>query len=97
MKASIERSKLMNALSHLHGVVERRNTIPILSNVLIEVKSNLLLLTATDMEIEAVESIPCEAEQKGTITASAHMLHDIVKKLPDDMIVQLESIEGNKL
>ena len=51
MKAIIEKKKLMQSLSHLHGVVEKRNTIPILANVLIEAKENILSLAATDMEI----------------------------------------------
>lgn len=97
MKATIERAKLMNALSHIHGVVERRNTIPILSNVLIEVKNNILLLTATDMEIAEIESTDCNSEQNGSITTPAHMLHDIVKKLPDGSYVEIESLEGRKL
>ncbi len=97
MKAKIERIKLMNALSHVHGVVERRNTIPILSNVLIEVKKDRLFLTATDMDIAEVESLGCATQQEGSITAPAHMLHDIVRKMPEENFIELEILEGGKL
>ena len=97
MKAKIEKNKLMIALSHLHGVVEKRNTIPILANVLLEAKGKVLSLAATDMEIAEIESLTCDISQEGSLTASAHILHDIVKKLPEESLIELESIEGNKL
>ena len=97
MKAKIDKKKLMLALSHLHGVVEKRNTIPILANVLLEAKDNTLSLAATDMEIAEIESISCEILQEGSITTPAHVLHDIVRKLPDNSIINLESNEGKKL
>ena len=97
MKAKIKKNELMVALSHLHGVVEKRNTIPILANVLIEAKGTVLSLAATDMEIAEMESLTCEIFQEGSLTASAHILHDIVKKLPDQSLIELESTEGNKL
>ena len=97
MKAIIEKKKLMQALTHLHGVVEKRNTIPILANVLIEAKDNFLSLAATDMEIAELQKVSCEIEQNGVITTPAHVLHDIVRKLPDNALVELESFEGKKL
>ena len=97
MKAKIKKDKLMKALSHLHGVVEKRNTIPILANVLIDAKGETLSLAATDMEIAEIESLNCEISQEGSLTASAHILHDIVKKLPEESVIELESVEGNKL
>jgi len=97
MKAKIKKNNLMTALSHLHGVVEKRNTIPILANVLIEAKGKTLSLAATDMEIAEIESLTCDISQEGSLTASAHILHDIVKKLPEDSIIHLEGTEGNKL
>ena len=84
MKVSLERSALLTALQHVHSVVERRNTIPILSNVLMEAKEDGLFLTATDMDISVVENIDnskAEVMQLGTITTSAQMLYDIVRKL----------------
>ncbi len=97
MKAIIEKKKLMQALTHLHGVVEKRNTIPILANVLIEAKDNSLSLAATDMEIAELQKVSCEIEQNGVITTPAHVLHDIVRKLPENAFIELESFEGKKL
>tara|TARA_Y100001935_G_C17287316_1_gene501134 strand:- start:290 stop:1405 length:1116 start_codon:yes stop_codon:yes gene_type:complete len=97
MKAKINKKKLMLALSHLHGVVEKRNTIPILANVLLEAKDNTLTLAATDMEIAELESITCSILQNGSITTPAHVLYDIVRKLPDSAEILLESLEGKKL
>ena len=97
MKAIIEKKKLMQALTHLHGVVEKRNTIPILANVLIEAKDNFLSLAATDMEIAELQKVSCEIEQNGVITTPAHVLHDIVRKLPENALIELESFEGKKL
>ncbi len=97
MKATIEKKKLMQSLSHLHGVVEKRNTIPILANVLIEAKDNTLSLAATDMEIAELQNISCKVEQVGSITTPAHVLYDIVRKLPESALIELESEEGKKL
>ena len=97
MKAKIKKKKLMQALSHLHGVVEKRNTIPILANVLLEAKDKIISLAATDMEIAEIESISCEVLQEGSITTPAHVLYDIVRKLPEASEIELESKEGKKL
>ncbi len=97
MKVKIDKKKLMLALSHLHGVVEKRNTIPILANVLLEGKDKTLSLAATDMEVAEIESVNCDILQEGSITTPAHVLYDIVRKLPDESLVELESTEGKKL
>ena len=89
MKTIIERSDLLKALNHVQSVVERRNTIPILSNVLLEAENGVLGLTATDLEIEMRERVEAEVAQPGAITAPAHMLYDIVRKLPDGAQVEL--------
>src|SRR5690606_9924294 len=83
MKLTIERSALLRSLAHVQAVVERRNTIPILSNVQIEAESDTLGLTATDLDIAIVEQVPCSVDQPGSTTAPAHTLYDIVRKLPD--------------
>ena len=83
MKITIERAAFLKSLNHVQSVVERRNTIPILSNVLLEAKDDQLSLTATDLDIEIVETIGSSISQPGTITAPAHTLYDIVRKLPD--------------
>ena len=89
MKTSIERESLLKCLSHIQSVVERRNTIPILSNVLLSAASNELKLTATDLDIELVETVPCKAKGEGATTVPAHMFHDIVRKLPDGSDIEL--------
>ena len=83
MKVSIERAQLLKAMSRAQGVVERKNTIPILANVLLEAEGNEVSLRATDLDIEVIEKIPAMVEKAGAITVSAHMLHEIVRKLPD--------------
>ena len=90
MKLTIERAALLHALGHVQSVVERRNTIPILSNVLLEAKGDRLGLTATDMELAIVEQVAAEVAQPGAVTVSAHTLYDIVRKLPEGSQVQLE-------
>ena len=100
MKFSIDRSALLIALQHVHSVVERRNTIPILSNVLIEAKEDGVYLTSTDMDIAVIEKIDLgksEVTQLGTTTTSAQMLYDIVRKLPDNIKVELLSEKNDRL
>ncbi|MBK6702908.1 MAG: DNA polymerase III subunit beta [Caulobacteraceae bacterium] len=90
MKLSIERSALLKALNHVQSVVERRNTIPILSNVLLSAQGDSLKLTATDLDIEIAESASAEVERGGQTTAPANYLYDFVRKLPDGSAVKLE-------
>ena len=89
MKLSIERVTLLKALSQAQSVVERRNTIPILANVLIEAEGNQVSLRATDLDIEVVDRAPAMVERPGATTVSALMLHEIVRKLPDGALVSL--------
>ena len=89
MKTTIERSAFLKALNHVQSVVERRNTIPILSNVLLEAENGVVTLTATDLGIEVRERVEAEIAQAGAITAPAHMLYDIVRKLPDGVILDV--------
>lgn len=90
MKVTIERSVLSKALGHVQSVVERRNTIPILSNVLLQAQGGALTLTATDLDIEISEEAPADVAQEGATTASALTLFEIVKRLPDGAQVRLE-------
>lgn len=87
MKFSITRADLLRSLNHVHSVVERRNTIPILSNVLISATDDVLSLTTTDMDLEVVESVPAKVEEPGSTTVPAHTLYDIVRKLSDDAVI----------
>ena len=95
MKATIERATLLKSLGHVQSVVERRNTIPILSNVLIEARDDgSIRLMATDLDLQVDESIPANVSQSGATTVSAHTLFDIVRKLPDGSQVELTAAEG---
>ena len=95
MKATIERATLLKSLGHVQSVVERRNTIPILSNVLIEATAEgTLRLMATDLDLQIVELVPAAVEQPGATTVSAHTLFDIARKLPEGSQVELSAAEG---
>jgi DNA polymerase-3 subunit beta len=94
MKLTIERGALLKALGHIQSVVERRNTIPILANVLLEASKGKLALTATDMDLAIVESAAAEVSKTGTTTVQAHTLYDIVRKLPEGSQVGLDSGDG---
>jgi DNA polymerase-3 subunit beta len=95
MKIKVERSALMKALSHVQNVVERRNTIPILANVLVRAKDGALSLAATDMEIAAVEQVAAEVVRNGATTAPAATLYEIVRKLPEGAVIELDHPGGD--
>ena len=97
MKLLIERSELLKSLGHVQSVVERRNTIPILSNVLMTGTDSGLKMTATDLDIEIVESAHADVSTPGEITAPAHTLYDIARKLPDGAKVRIEKTAGDRL
>ncbi|PWC33561.1 DNA polymerase III subunit beta [Azospirillum sp. TSO35-2] len=90
MNITIERAALLRSLGHVQSVVERRNTIPILSNVLLRAGDGELSLAATDMDLEIVETVPATVGRPGGTTAPAHTLFDIVRKLPDGSQVELD-------
>ncbi|HTV46325.1 MAG TPA: DNA polymerase III subunit beta [Stellaceae bacterium] len=98
MKLIIERGALLKALGHVQSVVERRNTIPILSNVLLQADAadggsgaGTLALSATDMDLEIVERVASRVERAGRTTAPAHTLYDIVRKLRDGAQIEIEA------
>ena len=97
MRATVERSHLLKSLGHVHRVVERRNTIPILSNVLLTADGGKLTLKATDLDLEVTETVPAEIGQAGATTVPAHILYDIVRKLPDGAEVSLDTGDGSQL
>ena len=98
MKATIERATLLKALSHVQSVVERRNTIPILSNVLLEASADGgMKLMATDLDLQIVEVIGAAVDTPGAITVPAHTLFDIARKLSEGSQVQLSAAEGKML
>ncbi len=96
MKATIERATLLRCLSHVQSVVERRNTIPILSNVLIEAdEGGSLKVMATDLDLQVIENMSAASvERGGAITVSAHLLFDIARKLPEGSQVSLETADN---
>ncbi len=89
MKISIERAVLLKAVSQAQSVVERRNTIPILANVLIEAEGDTVQFRATDLDIEVVDKANAMVERAGATTVAATTLHEIVRKLPDGALVTL--------
>src|ERR1700712_2403574 len=91
MKVTVERAQLLKSLGHVHRVVERRNTIPILGNVLIRAENSRLSLKATDLDLEVTETLAAEVGTAGSTTVPAHMFYDIVRKLPDGSQIVLES------
>src|ERR687893_55190 len=96
MKATVERATLLKCLGHVQSVVERRNTIPILSNVLIEAVPARLRMVATYLDLQVVEQVAAQVAQPGATTVSAHTLFDIARKLPDGAQVEL-SVDGGKM
>ena len=91
MKVTVERAQLLKSLGHVHRVVERRNTIPILGNVLIRAENAKLSLKATDLDLEVTETLAAETGTGGSTTVPAHMFYDIVRKLPDGAQIVLEA------
>lgn len=96
MKITVERAALLRSLGHVQNVVERRNTIPILSNVLFDASDGQSFrIIATDLDMAISERVPdASVSQGGTITVSAHLLHDIARKLPDGAQVALALTDG---
>ncbi len=91
MKLTIERAALLRALGHVQSVVERRNTIPILSNVLLRAEGSKLALSATDMDLEMVSSLAAQGAKPGATTVPAHTLYDIVRKLREGAQIEFET------
>lgn len=96
MKFSIQREILLQPISQVVGVVERRQTLPVLANFLVSARDGQLSITGTDMEVELVASVAADVQQDGEITVPARKLVDIVRMLPDDVVITA-SLEGDKL
>ena len=94
MKIAIEKNLIYKSLSHVQSIVEKKNTLPILSNILLEAKENSLVLSATDMDISITEVINCSVIEKGSATVPAHTLYDIVRKIPDGNEIEFISNDG---
>ena len=98
MRITVDRSNLLKSLGRVHRVVERRNTIPILSNVLINTVNAGVELQATDLDLEVTETTTANIEQSGSTTVPAHLLYEIVRKLPEGGEIMLSvSDDGNAM
>jgi len=95
MRVTLERSNLLKSLNHVHRVVERRNTIPILSNVLLRAEGTGLQMKATDLDLEMTETTAAQVDQAGATTVPAHLLYDIVRKLPEGAEVMMATNAEN--
>src|SRR6187551_1793095 len=97
MDIIVQREALLKPLQAVSGVVEKKQTLPILSNVLLTIKDNKLRLTGTDLEIELIGFVPIETlVSDGTTTVSARKLFEICRTLPENILLRL-TIEKNYL
>ena len=94
MKFKIFRSDFFKTLSHLQGIVDKKNSLPILSNILIEAKNNKLTLSSTDMDISIIENINCNVLADGATTINSQILYDIVRKIKDNTEIEIISNNG---
>ncbi len=94
MKFKADRATLMKSLAHVQNVVEKRNTIPILANVLLAVRDGRLTIAATDLEIALLEDVPAAAVRDGAITVPAATLYEIVRRQPENAEIELDHPGG---
>ena len=97
MKFLISKNSIFKSLSHLQGVVDKKNTLPILSNILLEAKNNNLILSSTDMDISIIDKLECNVLEDGSTTINSQILYDIVRKLDENSEVEFISNNGNIL
>src|SRR5512139_4099133 len=86
MEISVRRSELAKELQLVQGIVERKNSVPILSNVLVEARTGQLQISATDLDVSLICGCPAEVKQEGAVTLSARKLYEIVRNLPEDAV-----------
>ena len=97
MKFLVEKKTIFKSLSHLQSIVDKRNALPILSNILIEVSNNELTMSSTDMDISIKETVICEVVEEGATTINAQLIYDIIKKLHDESKIEIISNDGKIL
>ena len=98
MEFTISRDVFLKSLGHANGIIEKKTTLPILSNILIEAKESKIKITATDLDIIYFEEItPQEIKKEGSTTTSASILYDILRKLESNANVELTLLTSNKL
>ncbi len=95
MKFTISRESLLKPLQVVSGVVEKRQTLPILANVLLHVEKGVLTLTGTDLEVELTAKVTVENGEEGEVTIPARKFSDICRALPDQAILEV-SVDGDK-
>ncbi len=96
MKFSIQREKLLQPITQVVGVVERRQTLPVLANFLVTARNGRLSITGTDMEVELITSVEADVQLEGDITVPARKLVDIVRMLPEGVNITAV-LEGDKM
>ena len=98
MEFTIDRNTFLKSLGHANGIIEKKTTLPILSNILIEAKDSKIKITATDLDIIYFEDIlPKEVKKEGLTTTSASVLYDILRKLQPNANVELNLLNNNRL
>ncbi len=97
MKLTIDRNTLIKPLSHANAVIERRNTIPVLSNVVLRAENNSLIITATDMDMDIIETVQAAVAEPGVITTPAQIINDIARKLPDGAEVEIAAADAGQI
>ena len=98
MEFTVDRDIFLKTLSHANGIIEKKSTLPILSNVLIEAKNSKIKITATDLDIIYFEEISAEEiKAEGTTTTSSSILYDVLRKLQTGSKVEFSLINSNKL
>tara|TARA_B100000989_G_scaffold78186_1_gene55646 strand:- start:1074 stop:2189 length:1116 start_codon:yes stop_codon:yes gene_type:complete len=97
MKFKISRSTFFKTISHLQGIVDKKNSLPILANILIEAKDNQLILSSTDMDISIIEKVNCNVTEEGSTTINSQILYDIVRKIEDNSEIEIISNNGKLL
>ena len=98
MQFQIKRDTLLKSLAAAHNVIEKKNTLPILSNVLLEIKNKKLNIVTTDLDLIFHDEISdLKVDQEGSTTTSATVLYDLLRKLPSNLNVIFDLQSENKL
>ncbi len=97
MKFQISKNKIFKCVNHLQGIVDKKNTLPILSNILIEARDNSLVLSSTDMDISIIEKLDCNILEEGSTTINSQIFYDIIRKLEEENEIEIISNNGKIL
>ena len=97
MKFQVSKAKIFKSISHLQGIVDKKNSLPILSNILIEAKNSNLILSSTDMDISIIEKISCNILEEGSTTINSQIFYDIIRKIDNNSDIEIISNDGKLL